>query len=57
MESFNLSDWALRHRSLVIYLMIAAALAGPFSYSRLGREEDPAFTTGKRPDISDGFLS
>ncbi|EUB99689.1 hypothetical protein PMI07_005970 [Rhizobium sp. CF080] len=57
MESFNLSDWALRHRSLVICLMIAAALAGPFSYSRLGREEDPAFTTGKRPDISDGFLS
>ena len=44
MASFNLSDWALRHKSFVIYLMIAAALAGLFAYSTLGREEDPPFT-------------
>ncbi|MER8424965.1 efflux RND transporter permease subunit [Mesorhizobium sp. M1403] len=44
MNSFNLSEWALRHRSFVVYLMIAAALAGIFAYSRLGREEDPPFT-------------
>ena len=44
MTAFNLSDWALRHKSLVIYLMIAAALAGLFAYSTLGREEDPPFT-------------
>jgi multidrug efflux pump subunit AcrB len=44
MKSFNLSDWALRHRSLVWYFMIAFMAAGLFSYLQLGREEDPAFT-------------
>ena len=39
----NLSDWALRHRSLVAYLMLVAVVAGVFSYFRLGRNEDPAF--------------
>ncbi|HEX3348899.1 MAG TPA: efflux RND transporter permease subunit [Acetobacteraceae bacterium] len=41
---FNLSDWAIRHRSLVLYFMIAIAVAGVFSYLRLGRSEDPDFT-------------
>ncbi|ABE39274.1 acriflavin resistance protein [Rhodopseudomonas palustris BisB5] len=44
MKSFNLSDWALQHRSLVWYFMIAFMFAGLFSYLELGREEDPAFT-------------
>lgn len=44
MKSFNLSDWALEHRSLVWYFMIAFMAAGLFSYLQLGREEDPAFT-------------
>ena len=44
MMRFNLSEWALGHRSFVWYLMLAAVLAGALSYSRLGREEDPAFT-------------
>ncbi|HVJ77960.1 MAG TPA: efflux RND transporter permease subunit [Hyphomicrobium sp.] len=39
----NLSEWALKHRSLVVYLMIVAVLAGVMSYFRLGRNEDPAF--------------
>jgi multidrug efflux pump subunit AcrB len=43
-KSFNLSDWALEHRSLVWYFMIAFMAAGLFSYLHLGREEDPAFT-------------
>ncbi|TXN20260.1 efflux RND transporter permease subunit [Methylobacterium sp. WL9] len=43
MSSFNLSDWALRHRSLVWFLMLVCLLAGVMSYSRLGREEDPPF--------------
>jgi multidrug efflux pump subunit AcrB len=43
MIGFNLSDWALRNRSLVAYLMIVAVLAGALSYFRLGRNEDPAF--------------
>ena len=44
MKSFNLSDWALEHRSLVWYFMLAFMAAGLFSYLQLGREEDPAFT-------------
>jgi multidrug efflux pump subunit AcrB len=41
--SFNLSDWALKHRSFVWYLLIASLLAGAISYVSLGREEDPTF--------------
>ena len=44
MNGFNLSDWALNHRSLVWYFMIVFLIAGAFSYLSLGREEDPAFT-------------
>lgn len=44
MKSFNLSEWALRHRSLLWYFMIVFSVAGLFSYLNLGREEDPAFT-------------
>jgi multidrug efflux pump subunit AcrB len=43
MSGFNLSDWALKHRSLVVYMMIIAVVAGALSYFRLGRNEDPAF--------------
>jgi multidrug efflux pump subunit AcrB len=44
MKGFNLSEWALQHRSIVWYFMILALVAGVFSYASLGREEDPAFT-------------
>lgn len=44
MNKFNLSDWALEHRSLVWYFMIIFAVAGAFAYLNLGREEDPSFT-------------
>ena len=44
MKSFNLSDWALQHRSLVWYFMIVFLSAGFMSYLNLGREEDPNFT-------------
>ncbi len=44
MKKFNLSEWALEHRSLVFYLMLAASVFGVFSYLKLGREEDPNFT-------------
>src|ERR1700758_1037819 len=40
----NLSDWALKHRSFIIFAMIAITIAGVASYFRLGRNEDPAFT-------------
>ncbi|MCJ1900700.1 efflux RND transporter permease subunit [Paracoccus ferrooxidans] len=41
---FNLSDWALHHRSLVWFLLIVSMVAGTLGYLRLGREEDPNFT-------------
>jgi len=44
MRSFNLSDWALGHRSLVWYFMIAFMAAGLWAYLQLGRQEDPDFT-------------
>jgi multidrug efflux pump subunit AcrB len=40
----NLSEWALRKQSLIIFLMIVSVLAGTLSFMRLGRGEDPAFT-------------
>ena len=40
----NLSEWALKKRSLVVFLMILAVVAGTMSFLRLGRGEDPAFT-------------
>ncbi|MBB3177196.1 efflux RND transporter permease subunit [Variovorax sp. Sphag1AA] len=40
----NLSEWALSKRSLVLFLMIIAVVAGTLSFLRLGRAEDPAFT-------------
>ena len=44
MNGFNLSTWALGHRSFVWYLMLLIVVAGGLSYTRLGREEDPDFT-------------
>ena len=44
MIRFNLSEWALRHRSMVTYFMLVIVAAGIWSYLRLGRSEDPDFT-------------
>ena len=44
MSGLNLSDWALRHRSFIVFIMIAVTLGGIASYFRLGRAEDPPFT-------------
>ena len=41
---FNLSEWALKHRSLVLYAMIVTAILGALGFSRLGESEDPPFT-------------
>jgi len=40
----NLSEWAIHRRSLIVYFMIAAIVAGTLSFLRLGRAEDPPFT-------------
>ena len=38
MSGFNLSEWAIRHRSLVVFFMLVLAVAGVGSYLRLGRK-------------------
>ena len=43
MKDFNLSEWALNHRSFTWFLMLVAMFAGVLSYMSMGREEDPAF--------------
>ena len=42
--SFNLSEWALRNRSVVRYFMIVLAVIGALSYTKLGQNEDPPLT-------------
>ncbi|PKP72586.1 MAG: ACR family transporter, partial [Alphaproteobacteria bacterium HGW-Alphaproteobacteria-6] len=44
MSRFNLSDWALSHRSFVWFLMVVSLIAGALSYVGIGREEDPDFS-------------
>lgn len=43
MNRFNLSDWALQHRSFVWFLMLVSIVAGALAYATIGREEDPNF--------------
>lgn len=40
----NLSELAIKNRTLVWYFIIVIAIAGVFSYMKLGRMEDPAYT-------------
>jgi len=43
-DGFNLSEWALRNRSLVLFFSLVLALVGIMSYRSLGQSEDPPFT-------------
>ena len=43
MKRFNLSEWAVTHRPMVLFLIIATLVVGSLSFSRLGRLEDPNF--------------
>jgi multidrug efflux pump len=44
MTGFNLSEWAIKHRALVLFMIIVLGIAGVYSYLNLGRAEDPSFT-------------
>jgi multidrug efflux pump subunit AcrB len=44
MRAFNLSAWAVRHPTLMLFFILVLAAAGALSYQRLGRSEDPSFT-------------
>ncbi len=40
----NLSELALKNKAIVWYFIVIVAIAGVFSYMKLGRMEDPAYT-------------
>ena len=44
MKNFNLTEWSLRHKQFIYYLIIVMFLGGIFAYRDLGRMEDPDFT-------------
>ena len=44
MKNLNLSQWAVTHRVLMIFLVIAASITGFAAFRGLGRAEDPNFT-------------
>ena len=44
MSKFNLSGWAIRNRSVTLFIMVVALIAGGLSFYKLGRAEDPPFT-------------
>src|SRR5512134_3629300 len=44
MKSFNLSEWALEHRPIVLFLILVIAVAGVVGFPRLGQLEDPNFS-------------
>ena len=44
MSGFNLSEWAIRNRSITIFIMIVALATGIAAFYQLGRAEDPPFT-------------
>jgi len=44
MKRFNLSEWSITHRALVLFMIILLGAAGVYSYLNLGRAEDPNFT-------------
>ncbi|MGE8539858.1 MAG: efflux RND transporter permease subunit, partial [Acinetobacter sp.] len=42
--NFNLSEWALKNKGLVLYFMLLLGIVGIVSYSKLSQSEDPPFT-------------
>ena len=44
MSRFNLSEWALANRPLVLFAMLLVAIIGIGSYRQLSQSEDPPFT-------------
>lgn len=43
-KGFNLSAWALANQQLVAFFLLVVMVCGVYSYDRLPRNEDPAFT-------------
>jgi multidrug efflux pump len=44
MKGVNLSEWALRHQQMIVFLLMLLSLTGILAYGSLGQKEDPDFT-------------
>lgn len=44
MKKFNLTEWALKHKQFMYFIVVVVVIAGAFSYQSLGRMEYPDFT-------------
>ena len=44
MKSFNLTEWALGHRAVVLFLILVIAVGGVLGFTKLGQLEDPNFS-------------
>ncbi|AVP94287.1 efflux RND transporter permease subunit [Aeromonas rivipollensis] len=44
MNAFNLTQWALNHRAVVLFLLILITVAGTLGFGKLGQLEDPNFS-------------
>jgi multidrug efflux pump subunit AcrB len=44
MKSFNLTEWALGHRAVVLFLILAITIGGVLGFKKLGQLEDPKFS-------------
>ena len=42
-RSFNLSEWAVTHPAMVLFLIIATLVSGLWAFTHLGQSEDPQF--------------
>ena len=44
MKSFNLTEWALNNRAVVLFLILVIGIGGVLGFTRLGQLEDPNFS-------------
>src|SRR5690242_9259577 len=44
MKDLNLSEWALKHQQMILFLLMVCTLGGILAYNHLGQKEDPEFT-------------
>jgi multidrug efflux pump subunit AcrB len=44
MKSFNLTEWALNHRAIVLFLLLVIGVGGTLGFTKLGQLEDPNFS-------------
>ena len=44
MKPFNLTEWALGHRAIVLFLILVIGVGGALAFTKLGQLEDPNFS-------------